>query len=147
MSVRRVTQDPAGLVAERLSATAGAGGHVVLTGGSTPRAAYEQAARAGADWSGATVWFGDERCVAPDHEHSNFAMVDAALLERLGTGLVVHRMRGEDGPDEGARHYETQLRAAFGQAEASLRQGVLSGNAHRSRIGQIGQSGRRALQT
>jgi hypothetical protein len=35
-----VVDDPAEMVAERLVA---AGGHVVLTGGSTPRKAYERA--------------------------------------------------------------------------------------------------------
>ena len=42
--------------------------------------AYERAAAMDADWSGASIWFGDERCVPPDHEHSNYAMAEAALL-------------------------------------------------------------------
>jgi len=114
--VIEVVADPAGVVAERLEAAGAAGAHIALTGGSTPREAYERVR----DLGTAQLWFGDERCVPPDHEHSNFAMADAALLERLGTGLLVHRMRGEDGPVDGARAYETELRAAFGQAEARL---------------------------
>ncbi len=62
----KVVDDPAAVVADLLVEAAAAGRHIVLTGGSTPRRAYELAAAAGADWSGATVWFGDERCVAPD---------------------------------------------------------------------------------
>ena len=37
-----------------------------------PSAPTSSRPRAGADWSGATVWFGDERCVPPDDERSNF---------------------------------------------------------------------------
>ena len=43
-----------------------AAAHIALAGGSTPRRAYEQAAELEADWSHATLWFGDERCVPPD---------------------------------------------------------------------------------
>ena len=62
--------------------------------GSTPRGAYERAAEQRADWGGVDVWFTDERCVPPDHEHSNFGMADKAWLSRA-RGATVHRMRGE----------------------------------------------------
>jgi 6-phosphogluconolactonase len=112
----RVLDDPAEEVARLLVEAAQAGGHVVLTGGSSPKRAYEMAAAAGADWSGATVWFGDERCVAPDDERSNFAMADAALLSRLDGEVAVHRMRGEEGHEPGAEEYESVLRAELGEA-------------------------------
>lgn len=101
----RVTDDPALEAAELLVA---AGGHVALTGGSTPRAAYERAAAARDDWSGVDFWFTDERCVPPEHEHSNFGMADRALLSRA-EGATVHRMRGELGPEDGATAYENEL--------------------------------------
>jgi len=101
----RVLDDPAREAADLLVA---AGGHVVLTGGSTPRAAYERAAAAREDWSGVDFWFTDERCVPPDHEHSNFGMADRALLSRI-EGATVHRMRGELGPEDGAAAYENEL--------------------------------------
>jgi 6-phosphogluconolactonase len=101
----RVSDDPAQEAAELLVA---AGGHMALTGGSTPRAAYERAARMREDWSGVDVWFTDERCVPPDHEHSNFGMADRALLSRI-EGATVHRMRGELGPEDGAAAYENEL--------------------------------------
>jgi 6-phosphogluconolactonase len=110
-----VLDDPAGELAKRLTAAAGAGRHMVLTGGSTPRVAYEKAAALPADWSRATFWWGDERCVPPDHEQSNYAMAKRALLDRIeGTPPAVHRMRGELGPEEGAADYERELRDAFG---------------------------------
>jgi 6-phosphogluconolactonase len=101
----RVSDDPAQEAAELLVA---AGGHVALTGGSTPRAAYERAAAAREDWSGVDFWFTDERCVPPDHEHSNFGMADRTLLSRVD-GATVHRMRGELGPEDGAVAYENEL--------------------------------------
>jgi 6-phosphogluconolactonase len=103
-----VSEDPAGAVAALLAQTAG---HVCLTGGSTPRAAYERASEMRGDWAGVEVWFTDERCVPPDHEHSNFAMVDRALLGHA-PGVVVHRMKGELGPSEGAAAYERDYEGA-----------------------------------
>jgi 6-phosphogluconolactonase len=101
----QVIDDPAGAAADLLVA---ASGHVVLTGGSTPRNAYERAAAQRPDWSGVDVWFTDERCVPPDHEQSNFRMVSVALLDRV-EGATVHRMQGELGPQDGAAAYEREL--------------------------------------
>jgi 6-phosphogluconolactonase len=110
-----VVEDPAAEVAELMLEVAGRGGHIVLTGGSSPKRAYEMAAARGADWSGTTLWFGDERCVPPDDEHSNFGMVRAALLNRLpAPGPRVERMKGELGPQEGAADYEALLAREFG---------------------------------
>jgi 6-phosphogluconolactonase len=102
--VIQVLDDPAGTAAELLAKTAG---HLCITGGSTPRAAYEQISALRAS----DVWFTDERCVPPDHEHSNFRMADEALLSRI-SGVSVHRMRGELGPVEGAAEYEREYEAA-----------------------------------
>lgn len=118
MTEIRIAEDPAAVVAELLVDAAAAGRHIVLTGGSTPRRAYELAAAAGADWSSATVWFGDERCVAPEDERSNYGVAAAALLDRLPEGRRprVFRMPGEAGPAAGADAYEEQLRAELGDA-------------------------------
>jgi 6-phosphogluconolactonase len=111
----RVSDDPAQDAAELLAAV---GGHVAITGGSTPRVAYERAAGLRDDWSGVDFWFTDERCVPPDHEHSNFGMADRALLGRA-EGATVHRMRGELGPEDGASAYENEL-GEFGPDELDL---------------------------
>jgi 6-phosphogluconolactonase len=111
-----VLDDPAAAVADLLADAAAAGGHVVLTGGSSPKRAYELAAARGDDWSGATVWYGDERCVPPDHEWSNHAMAEAALLSRLDPGPEVVRMQGELGHDAGADDYERVVRERLGDA-------------------------------
>ena len=106
-----VLDDPAEAVAELLTSVAD-GGHVVLTGGSSPKRAYELAAQSG--WGGATVWYGDERCVPPDHEWSNHRMAEAALLSRLDPRPDVIRMEGELGPERGADAYEAQVRERLG---------------------------------
>jgi 6-phosphogluconolactonase len=103
-----VSDDPAGAAAALLAET---GGHVCITGGSTPRKAYERVAAERPDWSGVEVWFTDERCVPPDHEHSNFRMANEALLARV-SGATVHRMRGELGAERGADEYERELAEA-----------------------------------
>jgi 6-phosphogluconolactonase len=103
-------------------------GHVALTGGSTPRAAYERAATLRPDWSGVEIWFTDERCVPQDHEHSNFRMADQALLSKVD-GATVHRMRGELGPDDGAAAYENEL-GEFGPDALDLMMVGLGPDAH-----------------
>lgn len=113
-----VLEDPARACSAMLLSAMLHGGDVVLTGGSTPRAAYEQVAAAiraaGSDLSATTVWFSDERCVAPDDERSNFRLVKHALLEPIAdlTAPAVQRMRGELGPVRGAEAYERELREA-----------------------------------
>jgi 6-phosphogluconolactonase len=114
----RVIDDPAAEVARLVCEAAGAGGHIVLTGGSTPAHAYEMARERGTDWSRATVWFGDERCVGIDDERSNFRMADEVLLSRLDNPPEVFRMEGELGPEEGAARYEQIVRDALGDTPA-----------------------------
>ena len=100
----------AAVVAARLARAAEEGGSVVLTGGKTPEQAYEEAAKRAPDWSKVDVWWGDERCVAPDDDNSNYGMAKRALLDRLDTGpRAVHRIEGELGKDEAAARYETEL--------------------------------------
>ena len=113
----RVVEDPAAEVAGLLTEAARAGQDVVLTGGSTPGRAYELAAEAREDWSGATVWWGDERCVAPDDERSNYKLARDTLLARLPEGRrpAAVRMEGERGPQAGADAYEAAMRERLGE--------------------------------
>lgn len=117
MGERRITviDDVAGAAADRIAEAVRAGGHVALSGGSTPRAAHERVSERDLDWSQTTLWFGDERAVPPDHEHSNYAMAKASLLDRIdGPQPDVHRIRGELGHEEAADAYDAELREAFG---------------------------------
>jgi 6-phosphogluconolactonase len=88
-----------------------AGGHVALSGGSTPRRAYELAAELEPDWSRAEVWWADERSVPLDDERSNYRLAREALLNRLAVPpRAVHRILGELEPQEAARRYDEELR-------------------------------------
>jgi 6-phosphogluconolactonase len=99
--------------AELLAGAARAGSEIVLTGGSTPGRAYELAAELEPDWSAAGVWWGDERCVPPDDDRSNFGLAWRTLLDRLTTQPArLHRIRGEDDPAEAAASYDRELRGA-----------------------------------
>jgi 6-phosphogluconolactonase len=102
----QVLDDPAAAVADLL---VDATGDIVITGGSSPQRAYELAAERRGDWSGVTVWFTDERCVPPDHELSNFGMVDRALLSRVERPPRVMRMQGELGHEAGTAAYAEAL--------------------------------------
>ncbi len=105
-------KEVAAVVAEHLASATREGGHVVLTGGTTPERAYEEAARLAPDWDKVELWWGDERCVPPDHELSNFGMAKRALLDRLERApRAVHRIKGELGKDRAAAEYEQELGA------------------------------------
>jgi 6-phosphogluconolactonase len=92
-----------------------------LSGGSTPAATYELLAtrfHLSVDWKELKFFWGDERCVPPDDPQSNYAMANRTMLSRLSLSPdQVHRIRGEEPPDQGARSYEDDLRQAFGLAE------------------------------
>lgn len=90
---------------------------VALAGGSTPRRLYSLvAARASElDWSRVHLFFGDERCVPPHHQESNYRMARETLLSSPALAAAhVHRMRAELPPVEAARQYDEEMRAHFG---------------------------------
>jgi 6-phosphogluconolactonase len=93
---------------------------VALSGGSTPRATYallasdEFATRV--DWPRVHVFWGDERCVPPDHPDSNYRMACETLLDHVPLPTRnVHRIRGEINPEKAAADYERLLRSFFAQ--------------------------------
>lgn len=110
ITVAEDAQEAAWLVAKRLAEQARGGGSIVLTGGSTPKIAYEIAADLEPDWSRVELWWGDDRCVPPDDERSNFGLAKAALLDRLETPPVaIHRIKGELGREAGAAEYDREI--------------------------------------
>ena len=96
----------AALIAE----AAGSGGHIALSGGSSPRPAYERAGILRADWGGVELWWVDERCVPPADGASNYRMIRESLLDGLSRPPAeVHRIRGELDPDTAAAEYDSAL--------------------------------------
>jgi 6-phosphogluconolactonase len=105
-----VLDDPAAAVGDLLAEQARRGGSIVLTGGSTPGKAYEHAAAAAPDWSGVSLWWGDERCVPPDDDLSNYKLAKETLLDRLeAPPREVHRIRGEVEPEAAAAELDEAL--------------------------------------
>jgi 6-phosphogluconolactonase len=95
--------------ARRLAPTARAGAAIALSGGSTPRRAYERAAASEPDWSAASLWLVDERVVSLDDERSNARLVRETLLDRLVSKPSFHLVRTELGPEEAAAAYDQEL--------------------------------------
>ncbi len=84
--------------------------HIVLAGGSTPGRCYRRLARADSDWSNWHVWFGDERCLPPDHPQRNSRMAAQQLLERVPIPHAqIHPIPAERGPEAAASAYRTLI--------------------------------------
>jgi len=92
---------------------------IVLAGGATPRATYMRlAAPPFAErlpWDRTWVFFGDERCVPPEHPESNYHMAYETLLCKVPIpGERVFRLRGEaEDPEAAATEYARMLAEVF----------------------------------
>lgn len=85
---------------------------LALSGGNTPRPIYAEFGRIGHDlpWEQVRFTFGDERCVPPADEQSNFRMARESLFEPHSIPeRSILRMRGEIEPALAAQEYEDQL--------------------------------------
>jgi len=87
---------------------------VALAGGSTPRQLYSLLTEKRLDWERLHFFWGDERCVPPDHANSNFRMADEVLLSHVPIPAEnIHRIHGELPAEEAALDYEDELRHFF----------------------------------
>ncbi|MGH7855517.1 MAG: 6-phosphogluconolactonase [Candidatus Binatia bacterium] len=98
---------------------------VALSGGSTPKALYSSLAspefRERVDWPRVHLFWGDERCVAPDHPDSNFRMVRENLLAKIQLPSAnIHRIVGEKEPRQAVIAYEAELKVFFGASGGAL---------------------------
>jgi len=87
---------------------------LALSGGNTPRPAYERLAVAsGIDWDKVHILWIDERAVPPTHERSNYKLAKEALLDRAPIPAAnVHRMLGEGlSLESAAKSYAALLQA------------------------------------
>ena len=88
---------------------------VALSGGSTPRLLYEQLVTSPIEWQHVHIFWGDERCVPPDHPDSNYGLAQRRLLSHVALPAQnVHRLKGELDPAQAAQQYEAELRTFFG---------------------------------
>lgn len=93
---------------------------VCLAGGSTPQRMYQVLAstfRTTLPWDRVRLFWGDERCVPPDHPDSNFGLVHRALLVALPIPAAhVHRIPAEVLPvEDAAARYEGVLRQSLSE--------------------------------
>jgi len=89
-------------VVEAFLGRPGDGFSLVLSGGDTARRCYQRLAAHGGerlDWWQVDVYWGDERCVPPEHADSNERLGRESLLERVGAANAVYPMRCDEGPD------------------------------------------------
>ena len=93
---------------------------IAISGGSTPKAAFQLLADPGQAWFKQMPWdkleiyWVDERTVPPDHPDSNYRMTREALLDHVPLEPEqVHRMEGELEPEIAAARYESLLRNNF----------------------------------
>jgi len=125
---------------------------VALAGGSTPKAmnAILAAQPQAIDWTRVRFFFGDERCVPPDHPDSNYRMTRETLFAPLGIAEAqIFRMHGEDEPHAAAAAYDALLARELGAAAvfdavflgmgpdghtASLFPGTIAGIDHARRV-------------
>ncbi len=92
---------------------------LVLSGGSTPGKLYELLTstpyRERLAWDRVHLFWGDERCVPPEHAESNFRLVQEELITPLGLSQKnLHRIKGElESPEKSAAEYEEELADFF----------------------------------
>jgi 6-phosphogluconolactonase len=91
---------------------------LALAGGSTPRATYALLAQdryaSRINWWRTFVFWGDERCVPPDHPESNYRMAQKSVLDHVPVPAdQIYRMQGEISPQIAADSYERLVRVHF----------------------------------
>jgi 6-phosphogluconolactonase len=92
---------------------------IAISGGTTPKAAFELLADPGQPWRNRMPWHAldiywvDERCVPPDNAESNYCMTREALLTHVPLRPEqIHRILGELDPEAAAARYESELRSS-----------------------------------
>jgi 6-phosphogluconolactonase len=84
--------------------------HLVLAGGSTPQRVYRELREAASDWTRWHIYFGDERCLPPEHADRNSRMAAEAWLDHVAIPPAqVHVIPAEAGARQAAAAYATSL--------------------------------------
>ncbi len=87
--------------------------HIALSGGSTPKIVFDELAANFNDainWQKVHLYWGDERCVPPTDDQSNYKMTLDHLISKITIPKKnIHRIKGENEPDYEARRYAELL--------------------------------------
>jgi 6-phosphogluconolactonase len=98
---------------------------VALSGGTTPRLLFQELASSGrrdrTPWETVHLFWGDERCVPPDHPESNFGMARETFIQKISIPETnVHRIKGENEPETEAGRYSDEIIDVLGTASGDL---------------------------
>ncbi len=87
---------------------------IALSGGKTPRLLFEKLAETNSseiNWSRIHFWWGDERCVSPESADSNYRLAFDHFLSKISIPMEnIHRIMGENDPEEEALRYSEAIR-------------------------------------
>lgn len=95
--------------------------HIALSGGSTPKIVFDTLASDYADaiyWTKIHFYWGDERCVPPTDEQSNYKMTIDHLFSKINIPEDnIHRVLGENNPTGEAMRYANLLEINLDRAD------------------------------
>jgi 6-phosphogluconolactonase len=96
--------------------------NVALSGGTTPKLFFEQLAHISkkkkVSWEKLHLFWGDERCVPPDHKDSNFGMTKISLFDKISIPeQYIHRILGEENPEVESKRYEVEIKKSLPTVE------------------------------
>jgi len=96
--------------------------HIALSGGSTPKIVFDELAanfQEDIDWSNVHLYWGDERCVEPTDEQSNYKMTVEHLISKIEISQEnIHRVKGENDPEYESKRYAELLEERLPRAES-----------------------------
>lgn len=86
---------------------------IALSGGSTPELLLTLLSEKYAEsvsWQYVHIFWGDERCVRPDNNESNYGMTWRTFLDKIEIpSSNIHRIKGEDDPEKEASRYSEEI--------------------------------------
>lgn len=87
--------------------------NILLSGGNTPTALFKKITKKYAntiEWERIHLWWGDERCVSPENENSNYKQAYDFLISHISIPQAnIHRIKGENDPEEEAVRYAGEI--------------------------------------
>ena len=97
--------------------------HVALSGGSTPKIVFDVLAAEYGDkieWNNIHFYWGDERCVLPTDDQSNYKMTVDHLFSKIQVPKEnIHRVLGEADPTSEAMRYANLLEINLDRVEGT----------------------------
>jgi len=91
--------------------------NILLSGGNSPTALFKRINKKYAEtieWERIHLWWGDERCVSPESENSNYKQAFDFLISKIPIPAEnIHRIKGENDPEEEAIKYAGEIRESL----------------------------------